>query len=166
MISNVTQTHISRTERFAIFERGKIVSRAYIRIAHGDKPSFIFKVKTNKSHIRQGLCRKVIQRILASPSGMYNIELRPHQTEVWGMSLKLLEKFYRSLGFKKKRKGNKYYNTMVRIGVSMPDYPNADLYRRYINLYCPNCEFKVERVGIKQKRPDLLVCGICDSILS
>ena len=108
----------SRTERFAIFDGDRVVSRAYLRIPYGlgDKPCFIFKVKTNKSHIRQGLCRKVIEKVIES-YGMYDIELRPHQTEEWGMTKEQLSKFYKSFGFKNKKNHTKIYATMRRNGI-------------------------------------------------
>jgi len=111
----VEKEDVSRTERFAIYDGSRVVGRAYLRIPYGlgDKPIFIFKVKTNKSHIRQGLCRKVIEKVIES-YGMYDIELRPHQTETWGMTTEQLETFYKSFGFKKKKKNGKIYGTMKR----------------------------------------------------
>ena len=112
---NVEIDNISRTERFAILDGDKVVSRAYLRVPYNNKPLFIFKVKTNKSHIRQGLCRKVIEQVIKS-YGTCDIELRPHQTETWGMSTLGLIKFYRGFGFKKKKSEGKVFNTMLRKG--------------------------------------------------
>ena len=115
--SQVERDEVSRTERFAIMEDGKIVSRAYLRIPYGySKPIFMFKVKTNKSHIRQGLCRKVIEKVIES-YGRYDISLRPSQMEPWGMPKKKLIKFYESFEFVQKKDKERVYGTMVRKGV-------------------------------------------------
>ena len=112
--TKVKRNLVSRTERFAVFDGDKVVSRAYVRVPYDEsKPLFIFKVKTNKSHIRQGLCRKVIEHIIES-HGEENIELRPHQTEKWGAKTTTLIKFYRSFGFKRKKSEGKVFNTMRR----------------------------------------------------
>ena len=114
----VEKEDISRTERFAIYDGKRVVSRAYVRLPYGlgDKPIFIFRVKTNKSHYRQGFCRKVIEKVIQS-YGMYDMELRVCSQDPEAMSTKQLFKFYKEFGFRRKRnKDGTLYGTMRRNG--------------------------------------------------
>ena len=118
MKTTVEQEDMSRTERFVIYDGIEVVSRAYLTIPYGfnDKSIWIYDVKTNKSHLRQGLCRKVIEQVIEL-YGRYDIELIPHKFESWGMSKKQLEKFYKSFGFRRKKRSFWLYNSMIRKGV-------------------------------------------------
>ena len=103
MTKTIERNDIRRTEKFAVTEDGKVVSRVYVRIPYGDKPIFIFRVKTNKTHRRRGLCKQIMKDVIKT-YGKFDMELRVCSQDITSMSTKQLFKFYKKFGFRRKKR--------------------------------------------------------------
>ena len=96
----VENTQVSRTERFCIYDKKKIVSRLYIRDKDDGGAVFLFRLKTNKSHRNKGLAKQLINSAIKKYKDR-GITLRACGQD-GGPSTTTLLKMYRKFGFKRK----------------------------------------------------------------
>jgi hypothetical protein len=123
----IDEADISTTKRFSICAKGKIVSRVYVRDKGDDKHVYLFRLKTNKSHRREGLAKDIIESVIEKYKHR-GITLRAGGQKD-SLSTTALIKIYRKFGFTRKGKTNTMYL----------DPPKVLKVGDKTKLHCPNC---------------------------